>query len=62
VEIAGLVPVWALALIAFGVQFWLFCLLPCWVNKDADVIDPGNGGFDGAVPVAEPVNRRHYSP
>jgi hypothetical protein len=62
VETAGLVPLRALALIAFGVQFWLFCLLPCWVNKDADVIEREDASFDGALPGAEPVNRRNYSP
>ncbi len=30
------IPVWVLALAAFGVQFWLFCLLPHWINANSD--------------------------
>ena len=28
----------------------LFFLLPCWVNKDADVIERADAGFDSACP------------
>jgi hypothetical protein len=34
------IPVWVLALSAFGIQFWLFCLLPHWLNANADVLTP----------------------
>jgi hypothetical protein len=34
------IPTWALAISAFGLQFWLFCLLPHWVNANADVLTP----------------------
>jgi hypothetical protein len=33
-------PLTTLAVAAFGVMFWLFCLLPNWINADAEALDP----------------------
>ena len=37
-ETIGTIPLWVIALAGLGVQFWLFCLLPSWINPDAEAI------------------------
>ena len=37
-ETIGTIPLWVIALAVLGVQFWLFCLLPNWINPDAEAM------------------------
>ena len=32
-------PLWLVAMVGFGIFFWLFVLLPSWIAPDAEVVE-----------------------
>jgi hypothetical protein len=46
-ETISTIPLWVLAMAAMAIQFWLFCLLPHWINSDAEVLQEAYVSSDG---------------
>lgn len=34
-----MMPMWVAGMLAFGLLFWLFVLLPSWIHPDAEVVE-----------------------